>query len=156
CTATTAAATTNPESTTTHRVVHRASVARQEPRAHAAAAATRQLNRTTIDALEVDCDGERAARSRAIGRDRAASTTAASTRRATNALAHEWIVRVFRQPRERHREQLILRAVAIRREDQCLAVGRQLRSRLVPRALRDVVFLLGPNVIQIHVGVLLI
>ena len=76
--------------------------------------------------------------------------------RATNPLAHQRVVRIFRHARERHGEQLIRSAVAVRREDERLAVGRELAARLVPRALRDVVFLLRLDVVEIDFGVLLV
>ena len=80
----------------------------------------------------------------------------ARDRRATDALTHQRVVRVFRHARERDGEELVHAAVAVRREDERLAVGRQLPIGLVPRALRDVVFLLGLDVVEIDLGVLLV
>ena len=92
---------------------------------------------------------------RAANRHRVAAT-AVRTSRTAIALTHQRIVRVFRHARQRHREQLIRSAVAIRREDERLSVGRQLTVRLVPLTLRDVVFLLRLDVVEEHLGVLLV
>src|SRR5262249_18062803 len=65
-------------------------------------------------------------------------------------------VRVLRDPRQRDGEELVDAAIAVRREDERLAVGRQLRAGLIPRTLRDVVFRLGFDVVQIDIRVLLV
>ena len=101
--------------------------------------AARELNGATLDALEVDADRQRRG-ARVSSAPRTVTHAAAARRagRAPNALAHQRIVRIFRQPRQRHGEQLVRPAVAIRREDERLSVGRQLavRSRSTDSARR--------------------
>src|SRR4029079_16481797 len=99
------------ESTAAHRVVNGATVARQEVRTDARRPA-RELRDTAVDSFHVY------GRRPAAGRRAVAATSPAAAGCSAIALAHERVVRIFAEPRQRYGEELILSAVAVRREDQ--------------------------------------
>ena len=71
-------------------------------------------------------------------RPRRPAPAAAPALRAPLPLAHERVVRILGQTRQRHREQLVDAVVAIRDEQDARAVGRDRALRVGPRILRDV------------------